>query len=85
MQKKIEPGSDAFCSGSSNDLKTYVTKAKELLDNSRAYLKPADVTALEEDMAIAFKGIVEDPAPRRKEEMPSLNTDDLDEFILDVY
>ena len=78
MKKSIEPGSDAFCSGSSNNLKRHVTKAKELLDDSKTYLKPADVKDLEEDMVIAIRGIVADPAPPKKEEKPSLNTDDLD-------
>jgi len=88
VKKSMEPGSRAFCSGNSNDLKTLVAKAKVLLDDSTTYLKLAasDVKSLQEDMAIAIKGIVTDPAPPKKKEKPSLNTDDLDcEWVENIH
>ncbi|KAF8336973.1 uncharacterized protein EI90DRAFT_3119273 [Cantharellus anzutake] len=78
LQESIGPGSKTFRSGDSAELKKHVEAAKGALEASKSYLKTSDIEELEKDMAIGIKGIITPPSPpKRKDEKPSLNTEDI--------
>lgn len=75
-----KPGS-IFRSGDIDSLRKAVARVASLVEGARALLKDDDIVALESQMAVGFKGIVQEHVTKptaKRAPRPVLNTEDLD-------
>jgi len=80
QRKKIAPGGVVFRSGHMTILRAAVRGVVDFARQAKEQLALPDTEALDEEIEITFKGIIQTPqvpAPMQREEKPQLNVEDL--------
>lgn len=83
VKKMLDPLEDVFRAGNLASLQTMTQKIADLVNTAKEKLKlgtTTQLTQLDEDLAIAFKGIIRRKAVPIEASKPELNTDDLDGY-----